>query len=108
MQDDRRTTGPRASYDASVTSTTAAEDRHERRGGEPAARDLKDPAEVWADAETSPRPEGETTGAPGRVADAGDLGKANPQPWSTETQADALARQTRRPDEPRSPEKPKR
>jgi hypothetical protein len=108
MQDDKRTTGPRASNEASIASGSGTEDRHERRGGEPDAGDLRDPKEVWSDAETSPRPDGETTGMPGRVADPGDLGKANPQPYSTETQADSLARQTERTGEERAAEKPKR
>lgn len=108
MQDDRRTTGPRASDEAKVAAGSAAGDRHERRGGERDAGDLRDPREVWSAAETSPLPDGATTGMPGRVADPGSLGKADPQPYSAEAQADALARQTRRNEELRPPEKPKR
>ncbi|WP_187971987.1 hypothetical protein [Aquibium microcysteis] len=108
MQDDRRTTGPRASDHASISSGSGAENRNERRGAEPDAGDLRDPQEVWADSQTSPRPDGGTTGMPGRVADPGDLGKANPQPYATETQADALARQTRRDGDERPPVKPAR
>lgn len=107
MQDDRRTTGPRASNETSMASGSAG-DRHERRGGEPDAGDLRDPKEVWSDAETSPRPGGETTGMPGRVADPGALGKANPQPYSTGTQADALAGQTERNGDGDAPVKPGR
>ncbi len=91
-----------------IDRTTRTETSLERRGGEPDADATRDPDAVWSSGETTPHPAGSTPGAPGRVADAGDLGKANPQPWSTEAQADALARQTRRDEEPRPAEKPRR
>ncbi len=101
-QDDRHEDKDRL---ARTTRTDAPE---ERRGGEPDAGATRDPDAVWSSGETTPRPNGEVAGAPGRVGDAGDLGKANPQPWSVEAQADALARQTLRDDEPRPAEKPRR
>ena len=102
---------PEANHDndAELARTTGAEPAHERRKANPDADDLTDPKEVWKDGETSPsrdRGSGARGGVRGRVADAGDLAEGQPSPYSTETQADALARQTDRKEEPRSIEKP--
>lgn len=68
---------------------------HERNRETPASDDLADPAEVWKDAETTPSGQTRRTGG-GRVADAGDVGGGTPSPYSEETQAETVARQTRR------------
>ena len=94
-----------------LTKTTGSDTRHERMKARPETKDLKDPEEVWKDAETTPAAERAREGArgtPGRVADAGDVGAGQASPYGTEAQADALARQTERTGEPRDVEKPKR
>ena len=94
-----------------LTKSTGANDPHERANAEPEARDLADPEEVWKDAETTPAADPARRQARGprkRVADAGDVGAGQASPYGTQAQADALARQTRRTDEPRAVEKPKR
>lgn len=95
--------------DARISKTTGTDTAHERRKANPDTGDLADPKEVWKDAETTPsadRGAGIASGG-GRVADGGDLGKSQPSPYSTETQADALAKQTDRKGEPPGIEKPK-
>ena len=96
--------------DAEISRTTGTDTVHERRKANPNAKDMADPKEVWKAAETSPSPNRNAsaeTGGHGRVADSGDVGKGQASPYSTETQADALAKQTDRKDNPRSLEKPK-
>ena len=70
---------------------------HERNNVTPDSEDLSDPAEVWKDGETTPTSQPRRTTGGDRVADPGDLGGGTPSPYSEETQADALARQTKRP-----------
>lgn len=93
-----------------LNETTRTEREHERTKARPDAGDLKDPEEVWKDAESTPARDGDTEVATGgeRVADAGDVGAGQASPYGTETQADALARQTERTGEPRGVEKPKK
>lgn len=93
-----------------LQESTAARTRTERTGVEPDADELSDPEEVWKTDERTPRQEGsrDTGGAPGRVADAGDIGGGATSPYSTETQSDSLARQTARRSEDGAPEKPER
>lgn len=96
--------------DAGLSRTTGTNTVHERRKANPDTEDMTDPKEVWKEGETTPsadRGGRAATAGSGRVADAGDLDKAQPSPYSTETQADAVARQTDRKDEPPSIEKPK-
>jgi hypothetical protein len=96
--------------DEELSRTAGTNTAHERRKANPDAKDMTDPKEVWKDGETTPaadRGSGGAAGRSGRVADAADLDKASPSPYSTETQVDALARQTDRKDEPASIEKPK-
>lgn len=69
---------------------------HERNKVTPESKDLTDPAEVWKDGETTPTSQPRRTTGGDRVADAGDVGGGTPSPYSEETQADALARQTKR------------
>lgn len=97
---------------AELRETSGADTSHERMKAQPAAKDLKDPKEVWKDAETTPARDRAREAAPGggakRVADAGDVGAGETAPYDTEVQADAVARQTHRTEEPRDVEKPKR
>ena len=95
--------------EANLSRTTGTDSAHERTKAAPDAEDMTNPREVWQEGETTPSPSraGIARGGRGRVADAGDLGNGQPSPYSTETQADAVARQTDRKDEPRSPQKPK-
>ncbi|EHK58211.1 hypothetical protein MAXJ12_05913 [Mesorhizobium alhagi CCNWXJ12-2] len=96
--------------DAELSRTTGADTVHARRKANPDTEDLTDPKEVWKDSETSPSADRRAdlaTGGSGRVADGGDLDKAQPSPYSTETQADAVAGQTDRKDEPPGTGKPK-
>lgn len=93
-----------------LRKTTRTERAHERTKAQPDAKDLTEPEEVWKEAETTPTRDGDEEVASGgeRVADAGDVGAGQASPYGTEAQADALARQTQRSDEPRDVEKPKR
>ncbi|MFC6488828.1 hypothetical protein [Nitratireductor sp. GCM10026969] len=93
-----------------LTETTRAEREHERMKARPDAEDLKDPEEVWKDAESTPARDRSAEVATGgeRVADAGDVGAGQASPYGTEAQADALARQTERTGEQRGVEKPKK
>lgn len=97
--------------EARITKTTGSEAAHERRKANPDGKDMSDPRQVWREGETNPAPDPRTEvagGGRGRVADGGDLGSGQPGPYSTETQADALAKQTNRKGEPTGVEKPKR
>lgn len=94
-----------------IRKTSGTDRVHERANAQPDTQDLSDPEEVWKDAETTPAADVDeeiAEGGAGRVADAGDVGVGQASPYGTETQADALARQTERTDEPREVEKPKR
>ena len=93
-----------------LTETTGADTAHERENARPEADDLKDPKEVWKDAETTPARDKRIgrSGGGERVADAGDVGGGQASPYGTPAQADAVARQTDRKKEPHRPEKPKR
>jgi len=83
--------------DSNASSLAEPDTAHERNKATPESSDLSDPAEVWKDGETTPTsPPRRTTGGD-RVADAGDLGGATPSPYTDEIQADAMARQTKRP-----------
>lgn len=94
--------------DADISRTTGSAPVHERRNANPDTEGTTDPKEVWRTGETMPSPDGGAgTGASGRVADGGDLDKAEPSPYSTETQAEAIAGQTDRKDDPQSIDKPK-
>lgn len=104
--DDKR---PHEAARPEFQETTKVDTRHERNGAEPDAAELRDPEEVWKDDERTPRQDGaKSTGAPGRVADAGDIGGRATTPYSTEAQADSLARQTERGGGAPKPEKPER
>jgi hypothetical protein len=85
--------------DARISDSTRAGTSHERRKADPDGKDMTDAQQVWNDAETTPAGDGGAriaTGGRGRVADAGDVGEGQPSPYSTEAQADAIARQTDR------------
>ncbi|MDF1609386.1 hypothetical protein PZ897_14470 [Hoeflea sp. YIM 152468] len=70
---------------------------HERNKAAPECADLADPAEIWKDGETTPTGRPRRTSGGSRVADAGDMGGATPSPYSEETQADIVSRQTGKP-----------
>ena len=70
---------------------------HERNNATPESSDLDDPAEVWKDPETTPSGTTARKSGGDRVADSGDLVRGAASPYSEEAQADAVARQTRRP-----------
>lgn len=94
-----------------LRKTTRAGSRHERHKASPTARELSEPEEVWKDAETTPQEdtrEEVAEGGRGRVADAGDVGGPQTSPYGRETQADAVAKQTRRTKKPGGVEKPKK
>ncbi|MBA3447325.1 MAG: hypothetical protein H0T56_06920 [Pseudaminobacter sp.] len=96
----------RAGDNANISRTTGSDSAHERRKANPDAEDMTDPKEVWKNAETTPSADPAGNIPRGRVADAGDLMGGAPSPYSTETQADALAKQTDRENEPGNIEKP--
>lgn len=102
--------GTSGKEDVHLAKTTAADDAHERRKANPDAADMADPKEVWKEGETTPSPDRGAAVARGggRVADGGDLDKAQPSPYSTETQADALAKQSTGKEQAPGVEKPKR
>ncbi|MCT7377022.1 hypothetical protein [Chelativorans salis] len=91
-----------------LRKTSGTETAHERAKAQPDTEDLTGPEEVWKDAETTPARDRKRASGGDRVADAGDVGGGQASPYGTEAQADALARQTKRADEPRGVEKPKR
>lgn len=97
-----------AKAETDLRKTSGTDSRHERMKARPEADDLTDPDEVWEDSETTPSRDRKGTPGGERVADAGDVGGGQPQPYGTETQADAVARQTKRSGERRGVEKPKR
>lgn len=69
---------------------------HERNKAAPDSDDLLQPEKVWEDAETTPSDQPPKKSGGDRVADAGDLGQGTASPYSEETQADSVARQTKR------------
>lgn len=87
MQGERQ----KKSEDPTITRTTGTDDPHERNKADPSARDMSDPKEVWKDGETTPSRVRASRSGGDRVADAGDIGGGQPSPYSTETQADAIA-----------------
>lgn len=95
--------------DADILSSTGTDAAHERRKAAPDAADMTDPKEVWKEGETTPSRDevGVASGGRGRVADGGDLDKGQPSPYSAESQADAVAKQTGRKAAPGNVEKPK-
>lgn len=100
----------RPEEEPNIAGTSGTDTRHERRKAAPDVEDMTDPEEVWKDAETTPAPDRDAateSGPRGRVADSGDLAGRSPSPYSTETQADAVARQTKRTGKPKGVEKPK-
>lgn len=70
---------------------------HERNKATPESGDLSDPDEVWKDGETTPTGQPPRTTGGGRVADPGDVGGGTPSPYSEETQADIVSRQSQKP-----------
>tara|TARA_R110002020_G_scaffold25060_5_gene81595 strand:- start:9636 stop:9929 length:294 start_codon:yes stop_codon:yes gene_type:complete len=79
------------------TSLPEPDSAHERNKAAPESADLVDASEVLKDAETTPSGGTPRRSGGDRVADAGDLGRATPSLYSQEAQADAVARQTKRP-----------
>lgn len=83
--------------DDNAATLPEPETAHERNKVTPESADLSDPAEVWKDGETTPTGQPRRTTGGDRVADAGDVGGGTPSPYSEESQAGAIARQTKKP-----------
>lgn len=73
------------------------EKNEERRKADPQASDLETKDAIWENGEVAPspkRPEGERSGALGRVADAGDIGDGSPSVYGEEVQAETVGTYT--------------
>ncbi len=81
---------------AHLSRTTGTDTPEERTKARPDANDVTDPKEVWKDGETEPsrdRAPIAGSGAPGRVADAGDVGGHASTPYEQGVQSDSILRQ---------------